>query len=308
MNIFVISIGGTINQKAVDGKMLVDMHEDSFRASVDSTYTLNFYEFSNVTGANLALENILKLRNLIIKKSSKYDGILLLTGTDSLEEIAFALDLLIDIHIPIVITASMRPSDALGYDGLRNFRDAIQVINYPNSFENGVLVVISDEIHAARYLKKIDSQGLNAFESIPGPIGKIRRGVPQFSYVGLPEMQRHTNLKHSVKQINVPIVPMYLDCDLSFINFDKIDGLVIAGMGTGSLSNSVIDTLSPNITKKIPICISTRCLIGDNYDDYEYKGSLQKYTEKGFVLEGYEGLSPYQARIKLIFHLMENNN
>ena len=303
MRIFVISIGGTINQRAIDGKMAVDMEEGGFRSSIDSNHELTFFEFSKITGANLAIENVVSLRDLILEQSLKYDGVILLTGTDSLEEIAFGLDLMLDVTIPVVITAAMRPADALGYDGFRNFRDSVAVAGAPESSGNGVLIVISEDIHAARYLRKLDSQSLNAFESRPGPIGKIRRGIPIYTYLGLPELKKYTQITSCSNDINIPIIPMYLGCDLSFVNFEKIDGLVLAGMGTGSLSDSVINRLSPEITNKIPVCITSRCLVGGNYDDFYYKGSLQKYTSKGFILEGYEGLSPYQARIKLMLDL-----
>ena len=303
MKLFVISIGGTINQKAVDGKMSVEMGEDGFRSSLDSTHDLTFFEFSKMTGVNLSMEDVVGLRNLILEKSLSHDGILLLTGTDSLEEIAFGLDLMLDIKIPVVITAAMRPSDALGYDGFRNFRDAVAVAAAPQSAGNGVLVVISEEIHAARYLRKLDSQALNAFESKPGSMGRIRRGIPAFAYSGLPQMKKYSQVETCSSAINVPIVPMVLGGNLDFIDFEKVDGLILAGMGTGSLSDSVISSLSPSITGKIPVCITSRCLVGDNYDDYYYKGSLEKYTSKGFILKGYEGLSPYQARIKLLLEL-----
>ena len=305
MKIFAISIGGTINQRTVDGKMSVAMAESEFRSSLDSMHEhdLTFFEFSARTGVNLSMEDVVTLRNLFVEKTSTYDGIILLTGTDSLEEIAFGLDLLLEINVPVVITAAMRPSDALGYDGFRNFRDAVAVAAAPESAGYGVLVVISEDIHAARYVRKVDSQALNAFESKIGSIGKIRRGIPVFSYLDLPKTKKYSQVESWPGSITVPIVPMSLGGNLDFVDFEKIDGLILAGMGTGSLSDSVIGSLSPSITERIPVCITTRCLVGDNYDDFYYKGSLEKYTSKGFILEGYEGLSAYQARIKLLLEL-----
>ena len=138
--------------------MSVEMGEDGFRAALNSTHDLTFFEFSKRIGINLSMEDVVALPNLIVEKTSSHDGIVLLTGTDSLEEIAFGLDLLLDIRDPVVITAAMRPSDALGYDGFRNFRDAVAVAAAPQSTGNGVLVVISEEIHAAQYLRKLDSK------------------------------------------------------------------------------------------------------------------------------------------------------
>jgi len=83
----------------------------------------------------------------------------------------------------------------------------------------------------------------------------------------------------------------------------EIDGLVISGMGTGSISNSLIETLSPEHTSKMPIIIVSRCANGTNCDDYLYKGSLEKYEKKGFRISGYEHLNPQQARLKLMLEI-----
>jgi len=83
----------------------------------------------------------------------------------------------------------------------------------------------------------------------------------------------------------------------------NIDGLVLAGMGTGSLPNHLVDELSKKWTSEIPIVISSRCLIGLSYDDDYYTGSRDKYESKGFRLDGYEALNPNQSRIRLCLEL-----
>jgi L-asparaginase/Glu-tRNA(Gln) amidotransferase subunit D len=83
----------------------------------------------------------------------------------------------------------------------------------------------------------------------------------------------------------------------------ELDGLVIAGMGTGSISNTLVTQLSPKWTELIPIVLTSRCDHGSNVDEYYYKGSLDKYVSKGFKIVGYENLTPIQARIKLILEL-----
>jgi L-asparaginase len=305
MKILVLSIGGTINQTTVNGRMSVSLNENEFSQFATKNIALDFCEFSNVIGANLQIKDLFRLKDKIESTKDKYDAFILLAGTDSLEEIAYGLDLIIDIQKPFIITASMRPRDALGYDGFRNFRDAIEVAHHENSVGNGILIVISENIHTARYLRKLDSQTLNAFESRTGPIGVIRRGKAHFNYLGLPETKKYPHISVNHIKDNVPIITIYLGFTLNLCDFENYDALVIAGMGTGSLPDKVIETLSKELTRKIPICITSRCLVGDNYDDFYYKGSLEKYTSKGFILKGYEGLSPYQSRLKLIFEMAE---
>ena len=184
------------------------------------------------------------------------------------------------------------------------FRDSVAVTADARSARMGVLVVISEGVHAARYLRKLDSQVIDAFGSMPGPVATIRKGTPSFACSGLLAMKRY-RVAGAPKGISVPVIPMVLGGDMGFVDFTKINGLVVAGMGTGSLSDAVIDQLSPSVTGKMPVVISTRCAFGDNYDDFYYKGSLEKYTSRGFLLQGYEGLSAYQARIRLILELAE---
>ena len=79
----------------------------------------------------------------------------------------------------------------------------------------------------------------------------------------------------------------------------SFDGLVVAGAGTGSISQAVRRELSV-VTKAMPVVISTRCLGGPNYDDEMYPGSRQSCEDEGFILRGYEGLNPLQARLRLM--------
>jgi hypothetical protein len=111
------------------------------------------------------------------------------------EEAAFALDLLLPPEDlagkPLVITGAMKPRDILGYDGFSNLRDSIEVAASPESRNFGVLVVMNDDIHPARYVRKHDSQLMGSFRSHPGPVGQIRRGVPRFYYSQLPQIERY---------------------------------------------------------------------------------------------------------------------
>ena len=303
MKLLVLSAGGTINQSAIQSRMQITLKKQDLLSAIPKTDQATFIEISTSVGVNLSFSTIFQIRSIILNNLSRYDGFVLLMGTDSLEEMAYSLDLLLDIKKPFVITAAMRPQDSLGYDGIRNFRDAVATIHHENASHQGVLVVISEEIHCPRYLRKIDSQSIKAFQSFPGAIGQIRNGQPIFYFTSLPPMKKFSMLNLSQLKQNVPIVPIYLGCQLEPANFSDCDGIVLAGMGTGSLPDHITQTFANTLTDKIPVCITTRCMSGNNYDDFYYRGSLKKYTSKNFILEGYEGLTPYQARIKLIFNI-----
>lgn len=80
-------------------------------------------------------------------------------------------------------------------------------------------------------------------------------------------------------------------------------GLVLAAPGTGSLPVALIEQLSPDWTSQMPIVIVSRCGSGNNYDDYQYAGSREKYESRGFRLSGYEQMTPLQARLLLVCRL-----
>lgn len=102
------------------------------------------------------------------------DGIVIIHGTDTLEETAFFLDKVLPVSVkPVVLTGSMRPATAIGADGPRNIFAAVCVAASDASAARGVLVVFADTIHAATHVKKLDALGLEAFGS--GEYGSLGR-------------------------------------------------------------------------------------------------------------------------------------
>ena len=292
--------GGTISQKAVDGKMQISYSAQDLLSNINTSAEFKFIDLAKESGADLMLDHIFEVRDLVVKNPD-FDGYLLITGTDSMEELAFALDILLEPRKPFVITGAIKPTDLMGYDGGVNLCDALKVIESPESANLGVLVVINDNIHPARYLRKHDSALFGAFQSHPGPIGQIRRGKALFYYFSLPPLERYANARRELVTKKVLIWTMVIDPILPEVLLQNIDGLIIAGMGTGSVANSIVNQLSPTWTSQIPIVITSRCPVGLNYDDYCYRGSLKKYENKGFHILGFEYLNPLQARLKLIF-------
>ncbi|KAJ3314492.1 hypothetical protein HDU76_002397 [Blyttiomyces sp. JEL0837] len=102
--------------------------------------------------------------------------------------------------------------------------------------------------------------------------------------------------QHPIPQTN----PMDFHIPTALFSPNQIDALVLSLPGTGSLSPALFKYLSPTHTTKLPIVITTRCTFGPNYDDEYYKGSLKKYVDAGFLVEGFDGLSPEKARILVV--------
>lgn len=303
MKIFAMMTGGTIAQREKNGRMHIALGIDSLIADLPIDSDIETFEIDASSGANIGFDIVFSIRDLIQQNADKYDGFLLVTGTDSMEEIAFALDLLLDIDKPVVITGAMKPSDIIGYDGRANLLQALQTAGDKRLAGQGVFIVMNDDVHIARYVRKQDSQLIGAFVSHPGPIGQFRAGKLILYFTDLPRLKKFSTLRISDIKKKVMIWTMSVDPYFPFESLTHLDGLIIAGMGAGSISDNLFEELSDHWTSKLPIVLSSRCLVGSSFDDYCYRGSRTKYENKGFILSEYEQLNPLQSRIKLIFEL-----
>ena len=298
--ILALMTGGTIVQQAGDdGKMHIAKSPEELIRAAKTDAHVDIATVNKHLGANLTFETVKSIYEKIESSIDQYDAFIVLNGTDSMEEVAFLLDLIYCHQKPLIITGSMKPFDIVGYDGIANIEQAIRVASSDKAYALGVLVVMNDNVHPARYVRKQDSQLMGAFQSHPGPIAQIRRGHVYFYYESLPEADRFANVNWEMIDTRVPIFTMCLDAYFPESALNDTAGLIVAGMGAGSLSDQVTEQLAA-WTARIPIVLTSRCPIGTNYDDYHYKGSREKYEDKGFILSGYEQLNPVQARLKLI--------
>lgn len=174
----------------------------------------------------------------------------------------------------------------------------------------GVLVVMNDSIHLARFIQKSDSQLMGAFTSHPGPIGQMRQGRPHFYFsppaadelvTGCDDFSRLT-LQHLQDKVYIWTVAVGMK-EVPEALLADCQGLILAAPGTGSLPGSMIEQLSPKWTSQMTIVITSRCATGNNHDDHHYRGSREKYEGRGFVLAGYEHLTALQARLVLMLRL-----
>src|SRR5665213_4632011 len=103
-----------------------------------------------VPSGDLRLHHLFELRDQVAAAiRSGTQGVVITQGTDTLEETAYAFELLTSFDEPVVFTAAMRSSDALGADGPANLMAAVCVAASPDAQGSGVLVVLNDEIHSA---------------------------------------------------------------------------------------------------------------------------------------------------------------
>jgi L-asparaginase len=192
------------------------------------------------------------------------DGIAITHGTDTMEETAYFLNLVVKTDKPVVLTGSMRPSTSLSADGPLNIYNAVGVASDPRAKGRGVLVVANDDIHGARAITKRHTTDVQTF--ISPEAGLI--GVCLFDsrdFVRMPARAHTTStpFKVAVGQALPRVDIIYAHAGMSP---DLIDaavangakGIVIAGVGDGNMTTPALDAVRRAIAKNVVVVRSTR--------------------------------------------------
>lgn len=256
----------------------------------------------NIPSPHITATHMLALKNRIAEAiAQQFDGIVITHGTDTLEETAYFLDITIGDQLPIVLTGAMRSSNEVGSDGLYNFLTAIRVAADEQSKNKGVLVVMNDEIHTARYVTKTHTTNVATFRTPTfGPVGLVTKQKVTF-YQQL--ITSHT-LKIDNVSARIPIVKAYAGMGseiLDILGDSHIDGLVIEALGAGNLPPQTMSAIESMIAKNIPIILVSRCFNGVAEGVYSYEGGGIQLEKKGVLF--CNGLNSQKARIKLLVAL-----
>jgi L-asparaginase len=237
-----------------------------------------------------------------IFKNNEADGIVITHGTDTQEETAYFLDLVITSEKPVVLTGSMRPATAISADGPKNLYDAITIAANPKSKGRGVLVSFNEGIFDARDVMKLSTTKTNAFGSPnTGPVGQAYDGRVEY----YSSSEREVNPKKPIvltpdtKLPRVDIVYMYADApsdEIDLLISKKVDGIVIAGVGNGNFNKAYTEAVKRAVAAGIIVCRASRTPSGrvvlhDEIND----------EELGTIVS--DDLTPQKARILLMLGL-----
>lgn len=225
-------------------------------------------------------------------------GVVLVQGTDTLEESAFFLDMYWPYAAPLVLTGAMRSPSEAGADGPANLLASIQVAMSPKMRNYGSVVVMSDEIHQARFVRKSHTVSVHAFASpVVGPLGMVQEGeillyreVSERAVLPVPnEFHEKVLLLEAVLDEATEIYQALPSLPYA--------GLVIAGVGSGHVSEKVRDALMP-VLKKMPVLMASRTGAGSTTKAvYGYKGAEIDLQSLGVVMA--DALCPRKARLLL---------
>jgi L-asparaginase len=228
-------------------------------------------------------------------------GFVVTHGTATLEETAYFLNLAVKVAVPVVVVGAMRPSSALGADGGLNLLNGCRVAGSPQARGMGVMVVLNDEINAARDVTKTSNYRVQTFVSRDfGLLGyadadtvkfyrrPLRRGAPdtEFDVSGLTDLPR------------VDIIPAYAGADATLVDAvvrAGAKGIVSAGFPSGSPSPAQKKALRQAAQAGVVVVQSSRSGSGRVIDD---KAALR---DAGFVAA--DSLTAQKARVLLMLAL-----
>ena len=216
----------------------------------------------NVNSDDITAEVWLTLANTINTMAADPDvkGFVITHGTDTMEETAYFLNLAVKTDKPVVLTGSMRPSTSISADGPMNLYESVCVAVSDEAVGQGVLIVFSDRIYAARSVTKTSTYSVMAIAAgETGSIGVIRDGAV-FLYES-PSTRHTTGSEFDVSGLEtlpkVSVLYFSVDADPELLRYaaGHSDGLVIAGAGAGEFSEKWIEIIN-GLT--IPVVISSR--------------------------------------------------
>jgi L-asparaginase len=262
--------------------------------------------FRQFPSGDLRVEDIIELAALIEKRfADGLDGVVVTQGTDTLEETAFLLDLMLTADRPVVLTGAMRHAGLAGADGPANILAAVRVAVSPEASGLGPLVVVNDEVHLARYVRKMHTSSTAAFQSPGlGPIGWVSE-----DRVRIPLIPRHRTdaVVPPVEGLDglprVALLKVGLGSDEALVDAaaKRYDGLVIEGFGGGHVPQAIVESMK-RASSRIPVIFASRIGTGELYrNTYEAPGSETHLLDIGIISAG--NLDGNKARLLLILLL-----
>ena len=306
--VVVLSLGGTIS--SVDsggGGVSPSLTGEALVEAVPEIS--NFAEVSaesvrQVPGSDLKIEDLVEVAEEATRRiDGGAAGVIITQGTDSIEETAFALDLLVDRDEPVIVTGAMRNPTLPGADGPANLLASVQVAAGTAARGVGTVVVFNDEVHAASYVQKTHTQNPAAFRSpMIGPIGWISEGVSRLAVRPINHYRIDPGAI-SGDQI-VALLKIGVGDDgrlLPAIRELGYSGLVIEGLGGGHVPSVMVEPLA-ELASGMPVILTSRTGSGEVLKStYDFPGSEMDLLECGLVNAGI--LDGLKSRLLLTFLL-----
>jgi L-asparaginase len=304
----IIFTGGTISMRldpAAGGAVPMLSGEEIVAQvpGLDQIAEVAAMDFARLPGPHITPGRMLELSRVVASQlaDERVNGLVVTHGTDTLEETAYLLDLVLPSDQPVVLVGAMRNSSELGWDGPANLRSAVRVAVDPGVRGLGVLVVMNDQVLAASEATKTHAESLETFQSRDfGPLGIVDKDRVIMSR----QRAAREHIPATRLDERVELVKLSAGSDGRSIRHAIEDGaraLVIEGLGRGNVPITALGEVERAIQSGIPVVITSRCPRGRVLDSYAYEGAGKQLTRWGAILGGL--LPSHKARIKLMLLL-----
>lgn len=254
-------------------------------------------DFSRLPGPHVTPEHMWRLarRAAAWLDRPDIDGLVITHGTDTIEETAYLLDLVLTSDKPVVLVGAMRTVSDPSWDGPANLLAAARVAASPTAHGRGVLVVMDDLILSARDVRKVHTEASNAFASPEfGPLGVVDGGTVIFRRRTAGRMtwrdgNADTGLRVSRLETRISLLQAYtgIDASLATAHFSgDVHGVAIVAFGRGNVPPVLVPIIRDAVARGILVTVSSRCLSGRVSPRYGYEGGGLELARAGARLVG----------------------
>ncbi|MCM2674313.1 asparaginase [Alkalicoccobacillus plakortidis] len=301
--VILITTGGTIaSTENEDGKLVAGEltgEELADLCQLPSDIHVTVRSMLQKPSIHITLDDWLELKKEVELAFSDEDvsGVVVTHGTDTLEETAYFLDLVITDDRPVIVTGSQRGPEQLGSDAFINLRHAVYAACHDDLKQVGTVVVFNERIFAARYVKKEHAsniQGFNAF-------GFGYLGIIDNDTIFLYQKPIHRDTYVLTKKLpDVAIAKIYLGMHSRILEsiLQNSDAVVLEGVGRGQVPPHLVNVLNESISQGKTVVMTTSAEEGKVYPTYEYEGSAHDLEQKGVILGS--DYDSKKARIKTL--------
>jgi L-asparaginase len=225
------------------------------------------------------------------------DGIVIVQGTDVLEETAFFWDLLLDMEVPVIVTGAMRSPSQADDDGPDNLRASVRCAASDELRGQGVLVCLAGTVHAADDVTKTHASALDSFQSLnDGPVARIEGG--RITVLRRRGARRQVEAATAADRVRLVTAHVAMDgAVIDALRAIGIDGLVVEATGAGNTDARLLAAAERVMAEGAPVVLATRCVAGAAGTGYAFPGGGGQWVRAGALLPGH--LSGPKARIAL---------
>lgn len=302
--ISLLAMGGTISTQPAAGGPLPTLKAEQLIGGVRLPVQVRTRDVRTTSSRALTPGDIWELAETVRDEiAAGADGVVITHGTDTMEETAYALALLVDVTVPVVLTGAMRAAHLAGPDGAANLTAAVTAAACPDLAAYGPVIVFQDEIHVARLVTKLHSSRVAAFASpAAGPVGYIAEDRAELLLGPPPGTDRLPAAAAPCKRVDLVWAAMGTGHEIVDAISGDIDGLVVAANGGGHLSPRLAESVTGVARSGRPVVMASRCADGPQLRrSYGGVGSETHLFSAGLIPAGI--LSPAKARLRLLFGL-----